>query len=295
MKENNWSGRIITEEYVETYCQWLRGNEKSENTIKQYKRALVLLMKYMNGNNVTKKDVIRWKGILRERLAPVTVNSMLAAANGFFSYYGWKDCRIQFLKISRHVFYPERREIGQKEYRRLVKAAYRKGDDRTAMIMQTICATGIRISETAYITVEAVEKGRMEVECKGKIRTVFFTQKLRRMLMDYSKKNGITSGKIFITRNGRPIDRSNIWRDMKKLCQEAQVTWDKVFPHNFRHLFARLYYEQEKNLVKLADILGHSNINTTRIYTMESGKNYLYQLEKLDVLIDNYNKIPLLL
>ena len=292
-KENE--KREITEVMIDKYCQWLRGNEKSESTIKKYRRDLILLMQYLNGKGVEKNDIINWKGFLRERLAPVTVNSVLAAANGFFSYYGWDDCRIKFLKISRNVFYPERREIGREEYKRLVKTAYAKGDEKTAVILQTICATGIRISETVYVTVEAVKKGKAEVECKGKIRTVFFTGELSQLLMNYARRHGITQGMIFITRNGKPMDRSNVWRNMKRLCEEAKVTWEKVFPHHFRHLFARLYYEQDRNLVKLADILGHSNINTTRIYTMESSKNYLKQLEKLNVLFENYNKIPLLL
>ena len=255
----------------------------------------MLFMQYMSGKSVEKRDVIMWKGILRERMAPVTVNSALAAVNGFFSYNAWQDCRTKFLKVSRRVFCPENREIDKDEYERLVKTAYKKGDERMAMLLQTICATGIRVSEVPYITLEAVKAGKAEVECKGRIRTVFLTSRLCYMLLDYAKKSHIDSGMIFVTRSGKALDRSNIWKTMKKLCEGADVLWDKVFPHNFRHLFARLYYEQEKNLVRLADILGHSNINTTRIYTMESGRNHMRQLEKLEVLFDFYNNFSLLL
>ena len=287
--------RIVTQESVSKYCEWLYGCEKSSGTIKQYRYYLMLFMQYMSGKSVEKRDVIMWKGILRERMAPVTVNSALAAVNGFFSYNAWQDCRTKFLKVSRRVFCPENREIDKDEYERLVKTAYKKGDERMAMLLQTICATGIRVSEVPYITIEAVKAGKAEVECKGRIRTVFLTSRLCYMLLDYAKKSHIDSGMIFVTRSGKALDRSNIWKTMKKLCEGADVLWDKVFPHNFRHLFARLYYEQEKNLVRLADILGHSNINTTRIYTMESGRNHMRQLEKLEVLFDFYNKFSLLL
>ena len=287
--------RIVTQESVSKYCEWLYGCEKSSGTIKQYRYYLMLFMQYMSGKSVEKRDVIMWKGILRERMAPVTVNSALAAVNGFFSYNAWQDCRTKFLKVSRRVFCPENREIDKDEYERLVKTAYKKGDERMAMLLQTICATGIRVSEVPYITIEAVKAGKAEVECKGRIRTVFLTSRLCYMLLDYAKKSHIDSGMIFVTRSGKALDSSNIWRTMKKLCEGADVLWDKVFPHNFRHLFARLYYEQEKNLVRLADILGHSNINTTRIYTMESGRNHMRQLEKLEVLFDFYNKFSLLL
>ena len=287
--------RIVTQESVSKYCEWLYGCEKSSGTIKQYRYYLMLFMQYMSGKSVEKRDVIMWKGILRERMAPVTVNSALAAVNGFFSYNAWQDCRTKFLKVSRRVFCPENREIDKDEYERLVKTAYKKGDERMAMLLQTICATGIRVSEVPYITIEAVKAGKAEVECKGRIRTVFLTSRLCYMLLDYAKKSHIDSGMIFVTRSGKALDRSNIWKTMKKLCEGADVLWDKVFPHNFRHLFARLYYEQEKKLVRLADILGHSNINTTRIYTMESGRNHMRQLEKLEVLFDFYNKFSLLL
>ena len=244
----------------------------------------------MNGKSVEKRDVIMWKGILRERMAPVTVNSALAAVNGFLTHNAWQDCRTKFLKVSRRVFCPENREIDRDEYKRLVKCAYKRGDERMAMLLQTICATGIRVSEVPYITIEAVKQGRAEVECKGRIRTVFLTSRLCYMLLDYAKKSHIDSGMIFVTRSGKALDRSNIWRNMKKLCEGADVLWDKVFPHNFRHLFARSFYAAEKNMAHLADILGHSSIETTRIYVAASIKEHEKILNKLKIGV--INKLP---
>ena len=192
----------------------------------------MLFMQYMSGKSVEKRDVIMWKGILRERMAPVTVNSALAAVNGFFSYNAWQDCRTKFLKVSRRVFCPENREIDKDEYERLVKTAYKKGDERMAMLLQTICATGIRVSEVPYITIEAVKAGKAEVECKGRIRTVFLTSRLCYMLLDYAKKSHIDSGMIFVTRSGKALDRSNIWREMKNLSAKAHVEEKNVSPHN---------------------------------------------------------------
>ena len=245
--------RIVTQESVNRYCEWLYGCEKSSGTIKQYKYYLILFMQYMNGKSVEKSDVIMWKGILRERMAPVTVNSALAAVNGFLTHNAWQDCRTKFLKVSRRVFCPENREIDRDEYKRLVKCAYKRGDERMAMLLQTICATGIRVSEVPYITIEAVKQGKAEVECKGRIRTVFLTRRLCYMLLDYAKKSHIDSGMIFVTRSGKALDRSNIWREMKALGLKANVDREKIFPHNLRHLFARTYYAMTKDLSKLAD------------------------------------------
>ena len=274
--------RIVTQESVNRYCEWLYGCEKSSGTIKQYKHYLLLFMQYMNGKSVEKRDVIMWKGILRERMAPVTHNA-------------WQDCRTKFLKVSRRVFCPESREIDRDEYKRLVKCAYKKGDERMAMLLQTICATGIRVSEVPYITIEAVKQGRAEVECKGRIRTVFLTSRLCYMLLDYAKKSHIDSGMIFVTRSGKALDRSNIWREMKALGLKANVDREKIFPHNLRHLFARTYYAMTKDLSKLADILGHKDINTTRIYTIESGSRHRKQLESMRLIVTPYNAISILL
>lgn len=287
--------QIITDTLIEEHCNWLHSCEKSMDTIQRYKYYLQQFNQYMSGKCVTKKDVIIWKGILREKWAPVTVNGALAALNGFFSYYKWLDCKTKYFKITHNVFCPEDRELTKDEYKRLVKTAHDKGNERMSLLLQTICSTGIRVSELSYITVEAAYNGKAEVECKGRIRTVFMTKQLCLLLKKYAEKHHIISGMIFVTRNGKALDRSNIWRDMKKISEAAKVMSKKVFPHNLRHLFARSYYDQEKDLSRLADILGHSSVNTTRIYTMESGYNHMRQLEKLKLLFDFDNRIPLLL
>ncbi|MEY8352898.1 tyrosine-type recombinase/integrase [Lachnospiraceae bacterium 54-53] len=287
--------RIVTDKLIDEYCAWLHGCEKSKETVQRYRYHLCLFKRYLNGRSVNKEVVILWKGLLRQNMAPVTVNGALAALNGFFNYCRWTDCKAKFLKICRNTFCSENKEISKDEYRRLVEAARKKGNERLALLLQTICSTGIRVSELPFITVEAAVKGKAEVDCKGKVRTVFLTRQLSGMLINYAKKKHIESGMIFITRNGTSLDRSNIWRDMKALSGESGVTWDKVFPHNLRHLFARSYYNLEKDLTRLADILGHSSINTTRSYTIESGYSHVRQLEKLKLLIEVDNRIPILL
>ncbi|WP_331663101.1 tyrosine-type recombinase/integrase [Lacrimispora sp.] len=287
--------RIVTDTLIKEYCMWLQGCEKSKETIKRYQYHLCLFMRYLNGRPASKEIVIMWKGVLRENMAPVTVNGALAALNGFFNYCKWLDCKVKFLKISRNTFCSENKELSKTEYKRLVNTALKKGNERLALLLQTICSTGIRVSELPFITVEAAVKGKAEVDCKGKVRTVFLTRQLSHMLIWYAQKQHIKSGMIFITRNGAALDRSNIWRDMKALGKEAGVTQEKIYPHNLRHLFARSYYDSEKDLSRLADILGHSNVNTTRIYTVESGYNHVRQLESLKLLVEVDNRIPLLL
>ena len=244
---------------------------------------------------MTKILVLQWKEELKNRFSPGTVNGALAALNGLFRYCGWKDLQVRFLKVGHQMFCPFKKELTKNEYVRLVKTARNRGDERLALLLQTVCSTGIRISELPGITVEAVRAKAASVECKGKIRTVFLPEALCVLLERYAKAREITSGPVFITRRGKPVDRSNVWRDMKKLAEEAQVDAEKIFPHNLRHLFARMYYNQEKDLLRLSDILGHSDINTTRIYTMESGTNHIRQLEKLDLVVERYNGISLLL
>lgn len=287
--------RIVTDTLIDEYCTWLHGCEKSKETILRYRHHLCLFMNYLNGRSANKEIVIMWKGALRGNMAPVTVNGALAALNGFFNYCNWGDCKVKFLKISRNTFCSENKELSKAEYKRLVKTALDKGNERMALLLQTICSTGIRVSELPYITVEAAVKGKAEVDCKGKVRTVFLTRQLSQMLIRYAQKQHIKSGMIFITRNGAALDRSNIWRDMKALGSEAGVAREKIYPHNLRHLFARSYYDSEKDLSRLADILGHSSVNTTRIYTMESGYNHIRQLEGLKLLVGIDDRIPLLL
>ena len=232
-----------------------------------------------------KAALIEWKESLSASRAPATVNSMLAAVNGFFRFMGWKGIAVKLLKIQKALFCDERRELTRAEYARLVSAAQKVGNERLSLVMQTICATGIRVSELRFITVEAVTTGRAEICNKGKRRTVFLPGRLRRLLRKYLQKQKKTAGAVFTTRTGRPLDRSNIWRDMKALCESADVEPSKVFPHNLRHLFARTYYSLEKDLSRLADILGHSSVNTTRIYTVESGGVHQRQLERMELII----------
>ena len=295
MKENQREVRTITEGVIEEYCKWLYCQEKSQVTIQKYRYYLEQFSYFLEGRSINKELVILWKAQLRKRFSPVTANGALAAANGFFKYSGWPDCRVRFYKISRSVFCTEQKELNKGEYKRLVKAAQENKNERLAMILQTICSSGIRISELPFITVEAVRSGVAEVECKGRIRTVILTRQLCEALTEYAKKRRIISGKIFITRNGKAIDRSNIWREMKALGRQAGVAEEKIFPHNLRHLFARTFYTMEKDLSRLADILGHSDVNTTRIYTKESGHAHLKILEQLDLFVTQYNGIPLLL
>lgn len=279
--------RIMTSQKIVQYGQWLESCERSSETVKKYSFYLKQFKDFIGEEPVTKELVLLWKAGLRERITPVTINCAIAALNGFFKYYGWKDCQIKFLKISKNSFYPERKELSKQEYKRLVKTALAKGNERLALVLETICASGIRVSELSFITMEAVRRGQAEIECKGRIRTVLLTRQLCTILQTYAARKNISAGMIFVTKHGKPLDRSNIWREMKALGMEANVEREKIFPHNLRHLFARTYYEIEKNLSKLADILGHRDINTTRIYTKESGSRHRMQLEKMKLILQD--------
>lgn len=287
--------RKITSCMINEYCQWLAENEKSSETIKKYKYYLQCFWGAMNGREISKTTILAWKDHLKKSLAPITVNAVLAALNGFFKYVGWADLAVHYLKIKKNVFCPEQKELHRDEYERLVRTAMKQKNERLALLLQTVCATGIRISELKFITVEAVENKRAMVECKGGIRTVFLPSDLCRQLRSYAKKKQIAEGMIFVTRTGRAMDRSNIWREMKRLSDTANVRAEKIFPHNLRHLFARAYYNQEKDLSRLADILGHCNVNTTKIYTIESGENHRRQIEQLKLTFSENNRISLLL
>lgn len=285
----------ISDSLINTYCSWMGQNEKSRATIRKYQYFLEQFQAYAGNREITKNLVLSWKEALKKRFAPVTVNGALAALNGLLRYARWDECTVRLLKICRPVFCRKQREITRQEYEKIVKQAWEEGNERMAVLLQTLCATGIRISELPFITVEALAEHCAEVDCKGKVRKVFLTKDLCRLLEDYAKRKKITSGRIFVTRSGRAMDRSNIWREMKGLARRAGVSPEKVFPHNLRHLFARIYYSLEKDLLRLSDVLGHSNINTTRIYTMESGENHIRQLEKMKLLTTEYNGIFLLL
>ena len=247
--------------------------------------SVFLTTKRLDDFGITKHETLTLVLRVPTSHAPATVNSILAAVNGFFRFMGWKDIAVKLLKIQKALFCDERRELTRAEYARLVSAAQKVGNERLSLVMQTICATGTRVSEMRFITVEAVTTGRAEICNKGKRRTVFLPGRLRRLLRKYLQKQKKTAGAVFTTRTGRPLDRSNIWRDMKALCESADVEPGKVFPLNLRHLFARTYYSLEKDLSRMADILGHSSVNTTRIYTMESGGVHQRQLERMGLII----------
>ena len=271
----------ITKEQIEDYSQTLRSSEKSVHTLKKYKRDIIKFAEFLGERPITKELVMEFKEHIRKKYEPASVNSMLAAVNGFLSEIGQENSRVKNVKIQRKIFCDERQELSKSEYLRLLEAAKSQGQERLNLILQTICSTGIRISELEFITVEAAQKGRAEVDCKGKVRVIFLTPKLSKILLRYVKGMKLKSGPIFVTKGGRPVNRSNIWRDMKCLCKEAKVNPSKVFPHNLRHLFARTYYGIEKDVVRLADILGHSSIETTRIYLLTSGKECLAHVNKM--------------
>ena len=278
-------GKILTEEMAKAFGKYLRREEKSENTVKKYLRDVRAFAAYLNGAEVTKETVITFKSkLLGESYSVRSINSMLASLNGLFSFLGWEDCRVKSVKIQRQIYCPEEKELTKAEYMRLVDTAKQKGNERLNLILQTICGTGIRVSELQYITVEAVKNREATVSLKGKTRSVFLVKELRKKLIRYAAKQNIQSGAVFITRTGKPMNRTNIWREMKGLCKQAGVNPKKVFPHNLRHLFARTFYGIEKDIAKLADILGHSSINTTRIYIMSTGTEHRHQMEKLGLL-----------
>ena len=275
----------ITPDLIQDYLVYQEEQERSAATIQKYAHDLTDLYIYLNGQPLNKLVLIGWKQKLTETHAPTTVNSMLTAVNGYLSYMGWSELRIRLLKIQKSLFLDEQKELTRSEYMRLVRVAEQKGNERLALVIQTICATGIRVSELRFITAEAVYCGRAGITNKGKRRTVFLPDKLRRLLKQYMKKQRITAGAVFVTKTGKALDRSNIWRDMKALCESAGVDSNKVFPHNLRHLFARTFYSLERDLSRLADILGHSNVSTTRIYTAESGAVHARQMERMGLVV----------
>lgn len=260
---------------------YLEEEERSLGTIKKYLRDLNVFFQWLGDRAVTKEVTMEWKNyLLASGHAPVTVNSMLAALNGLFRFLGW-DCRAKLLKIQRRIFRDADRELTRKEYERLVETAKASGKERLALLMETICGTGIRVSEVKYITVEAAQCGRAEIALKGKIRVILLTNRLCHKLLKFARKKKIASGEIFITRSLKSLSRRQIWAEMKQLCAMAGVSPQKVYPHNLRHLFARTFYKACKDIVRLADVLGHSSIETTRIYLLTTGIEHAKQLEQL--------------
>ena len=278
-------GRVITAKMIAEFREHLILEERSVATIQKYIRDVKAFTAYAQNSAISKEIVIAYKKYLQENYAVRSVNSMLASINSFFSLFGWNDLKVKSLKLQQQVFCPEEKELTKAEYTRLCRTAEQRHNERLCLILQTICGTGIRVSELQYITVEAIKLGEAVVNCKAKTRSVFIVKELRQKLLRYAAEQNIKSGMIFVTRTGKAISRTNIWREMKALCVEANVNPQKVFPHNLRHLFARVFYGIEKDIAKLADILGHSSINTTRIYIISTGTEHRKRMENMRLVI----------
>lgn len=274
--------RIITDSVLKDYMAHLLREEHSPGTMQKYQRDLYTLLTRLAGAPVSKEAVLAWRDALLEHgYKPATINSMLAAANGLFRFLGWHDLHIRFLKIQRRVFRDQARDLSHAEYGKLLDTAQARGQERLALLMEAIYATGIRVSEVKYLTVEALNRGEVQIALKGKIRNVLLPSKLCRKLLKYAKRQKIASGEIFVTRSGRGLSRRQIWSEMKRLCEYAGVEPSKVFPHNLRHLFASAFYRVYKDIARLADILGHTSIETTRIYLLSTGAEHQKLLDRL--------------
>ncbi len=275
----------ITTRNIAGFKNYLTEEEKSDATIEKYLRDIKAFTEWLGGRQVDKKTVLEYKAYLVENYMPASVNSVLSSLNSFFECNEWYDCKVKLLKIQKQLFSSAEKELTKAEYKRLLCASRRNGDERLYLLMQTICACGIRVSELRYITVENLRREKAHINMKGKMRVVIIPKKLCGMLLKFARKEKISSGSVFISKNGNPLDRSNIWKMMKSLCKTANVAEKKVFPHNLRHLFARTFYSLRKDVFRLADILGHSSINTTRIYTMETGDVHCKQIQELGLLV----------
>ena len=278
-------GRFLTAEMIAEFREHLILEERSEATVEKYIRDVTAFSAFANGGEISKEMVIAYKKHLQDSYAVRSVNSMLASINSLFAFLGWHDLKVKSIKLQQQIYCPEEKELTKVEYTRLCRTAERKHNERLNLILQTICGTGIRVSELKFITAEAVKLGEATVSCKAKTRSVFIVKDLQKKLLRYAAEQNIKSGMIFITRTGKPISRTNIWREMKALCEEANVNPQKVFPHNLRHLFARVFYGIEKDIAKLADILGHSSINTTRIYIISTGTEHRQRMESMRLIL----------
>ncbi len=277
---------ILSGKLLKMYIQYLREQERSESTIKSYQRELMSLQLYLDERPITKDILLAYKTMLTSQYSPSTCNVTISALNSYLKYMGRPDLMLNPLKIQRQIYEPADKELTRREYDKLIRAANINGQEKLSLIIQTICSTGIRISELQYISVESLKEGKTLVTNKGKSRVVFIPTQLQRVLKKYVINSNISSGPIFATRSGKPIDRSNIWASMKKLCNIAGVNPQKVYPHNLRHLFARTYYNQYHDLSRLSDLLGHTSINTTKIYTMETGAVHARQIAALGLVRD---------
>lgn len=276
--------RILSEETINTFREYLVLEEKSTATVEKYLRDVRAFHLFACQRAMTKERMMAYKKYLIEKgYAASSINSMLASLNSLLDFQGWSDCKVKNIKTQRQTHCAEEKELTKSEYLRLLEAA--KDRPQLHLILETICSTGIRVSELRFFNAEAVKRGEITVSCKSKTRTILLPSKLKKMLPDHAKKNGICSGAIFITRNGKPLDRNNIWAQMKSLREAAGVKASKVFPHNLRKLFARTFYGIEKEIAKLADILGHSSIDTTRIYIMTTGTEHRRKIERLGLVV----------
>ena len=275
----------ITSQQIEAFSQNLYEEERSPGTIENYLRHVRTFAAWLGRGEVTKEVAAGWKAYLvTAGYAPATINAMLGSLNRFFAFMDWQDCQVKTLRLQRRLFRDDSRELTRAEYDRLLTTAHAQGRERLALLMEAICATGIRVSEVKYLTMEAARRGRAEVSLKGKIRTILIPGKLCRKLLQYGRAQKIASGEIFLTRSGRGISRKQVWAEMKAVCRKAGVADSKVFPHNLRHLFARAFYQASRDVVKLADVLGHSSIETTRIYLLSTGAEHARQLARLGLI-----------
>ena len=272
----------ITLQDLDRFRNHLRRQERSPGTVENYLRYARAFASRLEGRGVTKELTAAWKeGLVAQGYAPATVNAMLAAVNSLLAFLGREDCRVKLLRIQRRLFRDPARELTGEEYRRLLDTARARGRERLALLMEAICATGIRVSEVKYLTVEAAKAGRTDVALKGKVRTILIPGKLCRKLLKYARKNRTASGEIFLTRSGKSLSRRQIWCELKSLCSQAGVEPSKVFPHNLRHLFAATFYQVHRDIARLADVLGHSSVETTRVYLATSGMEHSRQLDQL--------------
>lgn len=276
----------ITAEDLESYRNNMLENEKSTATIEKYIRDILAFCRWNQNQSINRIQILEWKQYLVSLYAVSSVNSMLAALNSYFRFKGWEQLRVKPVRQQKQLYRETERDISRCEYMQLLQEAGKCGDERLKLVMETICSTGIRISELPFITAEAVFHGKAFVDCKNKKRIIFIPTKLQSLLKKYMKKHHISSGPVFLTRNGTVLNRSNIWRSMKRLCKRAGIDCKKVFPHNLRHLFAKTFYNTGKDLAKLADVLGHSRIETTRIYVMENGREHERMIEMLGLTED---------
>ena len=274
--------RVLNSRQLGLFARKLREDERSAGTIENYLRHIRAFAVWAQGRPVTKELAAEWKEhLVSSDYCPGTINTMLVSLNRFFGFLGWNDCQVKTLRIQRRLFREDCKELTREEYQRLIAAAQSTGRERLMLLMETICSTGIRVSEVKYITVEALKLGKAEISLKGKIRTILLPNKLCRKLLKYAKKQRTASGEVFLTRNGTGLSRKQIWAEMKSVCEKARVAASKVFPHNLRHLFARTFYKVCRDVARLADVLGHSSIETTRIYLISTGVEHQWQLEQM--------------